>query len=213
MYQDSDNKDYKNGRVFVFDDKLEFDDDLKHQLEGSFAYSFEGCTTIAALVNPGVLTAEKKCKPDGTHYILVRRATFSEQRELSASDDEDDEDIMVRKGAAGADADEVAIEGLITRSDVHKTLAFFIDIEPEPEDFASMQEYTALMSRYRDQIEAGNRILQTYGRQITVQSLSNMRKVYYSFTNDPRYLDRSLWVGTVTSVLSEAWHGIGPWQR
>jgi hypothetical protein len=69
------------------------------------------------------------------------------------------------------------------------------------------------MDQYRDQIEAGKLTLRAYGEQIKIKTLSNMQEVYYSFTNDPRYLDRALWVYVVTSVLSEAWHGVGPWRR
>jgi hypothetical protein len=129
------------------------------------------------------------------------------------ANNDDDEEIAVEEGTAGADAAAIAMDGPVARSDVHRVLAFFIEIEPEPEDVDSAEEYAALMDQYRDQIEAGKLTLRAYGEQIKIKTLSNMQEVYYSFTNDPRYLDRALWVYVVTSVLSEAWHGVGPWRR
>jgi hypothetical protein len=76
VHQDGDNTDYKDGRLFVFDDRLGFDDDVKYQLEATLDYPFEDRTTFRGSVEPSVLTAEKKRKPDGSHYILVRKATF-----------------------------------------------------------------------------------------------------------------------------------------
>jgi hypothetical protein len=105
------------------------------------------------------------------------------------------------------------VKGPVTRADVHRILAFFIDIEPEPDEIGSVEEYDALMERHHDRIEAGNRTLRAYGEQIEVKTLSNMQEVYYSFTNDPRYLERSLWVAVITSTLRRAWDGVGPWRR
>lgn len=78
MHQDSDNEDYKAGRFFVFDDELRFSNEIKYQLESTLNHLFDQRTTFGASVNPSILTAEKKTKSDGNHYVLVRKATSSE---------------------------------------------------------------------------------------------------------------------------------------
>jgi len=121
------------------------------------------------------------------------------------------ENIMVEAGHAGANAASVAVDGPITRSDVHQVLAFFVSIEPDPEDVDSIEEYQAYMDHYQNQITEGNHILRAYGEQIREKTLSNMREVYYSFTNDGRYTNEPKNIAVVTTVLTRAWNGIGPW--
>ena len=137
MHRDSDNKDYNENRLYVFDDKLNFSDHIKHDIVATLDYLPGVRTTFGVSVEPSTLTAEKKRKPDGTNYVLVRKAVFSEERKLFSNDDEDDNEILVNDGEAGANADDVVVDGPITRADVHQVLAFFLDIEPEPDEIRS----------------------------------------------------------------------------
>ena len=89
MRQDSENEDYKAGRFFVFDDRLRLSDSVKYQLECSLDYPFNQRTTFGASVTPFFFTAERKTKPSGNHYVLIRKATPFEEREISDSDDDD----------------------------------------------------------------------------------------------------------------------------
>jgi restriction system protein len=92
MRHDSENEDYKASRYFVFDDRLRFSDGVKHQLETTLDYPFDQRTTFGASVTPSTLTAEKKTKPDGIPYVLIRKATPAEKRDLFGNDDDDDDD-------------------------------------------------------------------------------------------------------------------------
>lgn len=213
MHRDSDNADYKDGNLVVFDDRLGFTNEIKHLLESTMILPTDGRETFVASVEPSVLTVEKKWKPDGNYYFLVRKATFSEERELFPDEDEDDEEIGVPEGVAGRDAGAVVVSGPVTRSDVHQALAFLIDIEPDPDEIESAEEYERIMEEYHDQIEARYRTLRTYAEQIENKTLDSMQEVYYSFTNDPRYVQEPLWTSIVTGALSSAWDGVGPWRR
>jgi hypothetical protein len=95
---DSDNEDYKADRLFVFDDRLRFSDTVKYQIESVLDYPFDRKTTFGASVAPSTLTAEKKIKPDGSHYVLIRTATSSEKRELFGSDEADSVDEETAPG-------------------------------------------------------------------------------------------------------------------
>ena len=143
MHRDSDNADYKDGNLVVFDDRLGFTNEIKHLLELTMILPTDGRETFVASVEPSVLTVEKKWKPDGNYYFLVRKATFSEERELFPDEDEDDEEIGVPEGVAGRDAGAVVVSGPVTRSDVHQALAFLIDIEPDPDEIEFAEEYRA----------------------------------------------------------------------
>jgi hypothetical protein len=124
----------------------------------------------------------------------------------------EDEKIAVEAGAAGADAATVIINGPVTRTDVHRILAFFIDVEPEPDEVCSSEVYDTLMDSYRERIERSNGVLRAYAEQIEHKTLSNMQKVYYSFTNDPRYLGRAFRISVVAAVLNDTWDGVGEWR-
>lgn len=107
MRQESDDEDYKANRFFVFDDRLSFSDSVKHQLESTLDYPFDQRTTFGTSVAPSTLTAEKKTTPDGSRYILIRKATLSEKRDLFGSDDiDDDDDHVGEKRAASRAIDE-----------------------------------------------------------------------------------------------------------
>lgn len=92
MRQDSENEDYKANRYFVFDDTLGFSNSIKSQLESTLDYPFDRQMTFGASVRPSTLTAERKTKPDGSSYVLIRKATFPETHDLLGNDDEYDHD-------------------------------------------------------------------------------------------------------------------------
>lgn len=92
MRQDSENEDYRANRFFVFDDTLGFPDSIKCQLESTLDHPFDQQMTFVASVRPSTLTAERKTKPDGRFYVLIRKATFSETRDFLENDDGYDHD-------------------------------------------------------------------------------------------------------------------------
>lgn len=76
MKRDEDNEDYKAGHLFVFEDSLELDSQLKHMIEASsLDFLPNDIKSFATSAHSFALTAEKKVKPDGSRYVLVRKAT------------------------------------------------------------------------------------------------------------------------------------------
>lgn len=103
--------------------------------------------------------------------------------------------------------------GAITEDDVHKALAFFIAIEPDPATTDSLEAWEAALAPYAAMIETANAMIRLYAEDMQPASLEEMRRRYFRFTNDERYLDTSLTSAVVTSVLQKAWDGVGPWRR
>jgi hypothetical protein len=102
----------------------------------------------------------------------------------------------------------------VTHDDVHQALAFLIALEPdEDDDVDSDDEYEATLEAFREEEQAALRTLRLFAEQAQPQSLEAMQATYYSFTNDPRYLETSQVSGVVTTALSQAWDGVGPWTR
>lgn len=99
----------------------------------------------------------------------------------------------------------------VRASDVYASLDALVRIEPD--DAGSRGEYEAAMAPHRERIHTAMWILRRYAEQIEPQSLEAMRREYYMFTNDPRYLRTPLVSSVVTSALTEAWDGVGPWRR
>lgn len=87
MEQNYSNENYQANRVFMFDSKLAFSEGIKCQIASLLDYPFEQQTTFAASVSPSTLIAENKVKIDGSRYILIRKATGSEKRDLFDSGD------------------------------------------------------------------------------------------------------------------------------
>lgn len=102
---------------------------------------------------------------------------------------------------------------MITADQVHEALALFVAIEPDPATAGSREEWEAALAPYATRIEEANRLLRRYAEEMQPTSLEEMQDEYYGFANDHRYLDRSLTVAVVTSVLQQAWDGVGPWRK
>ena len=93
MTSDADNEDHKAGCYIVFDDKLGFSDEIKHWLESTaFDRLPHRVETFLASTTPEALTAEKKTKPDGSEYVLVREATDQEKRTWDSEEEGGDDD-------------------------------------------------------------------------------------------------------------------------
>ena len=102
---------------------------------------------------------------------------------------------------------------MVTADQVHEALAFFVAIEPDPVTTGSREEWEAALTPHTAKIEAANRLIRRYAEEMQPASLEEMQDEYYQFTSDDRYLDRSLTVAVVTSVLQQAWDGVGPWRK
>jgi hypothetical protein len=99
--------------------------------------------------------------------------------------------------------------------DVHEALEYLIAIEPHPDDDAidTSEDYEAYMAQFQHDITRAMVTLRAFAAQRQPQDLTAMRKTYYGFTNDNRYLETEEIAGVVRSALSEAWDGIGPWRK
>lgn len=103
--------------------------------------------------------------------------------------------------------------GLITENDVHEALAFFIAIEPDPATIASREEWEAALAPHATGIKTANTVIRRYAEEMQPATLEQMQDHYYEFTSNRRYLDTSLKVAVVTSVLQTAWDRVGPWRK
>jgi hypothetical protein len=104
--------------------------------------------------------------------------------------------------------------GKITTDDVHQALAFLIAIEPhEADDIDSDEDYEAAPEAFRDEADVATLTLRRFAEQAQPQSLEEMQASYYRFTNDPRYLETVAMSAVVTSALTQAWDGVGPWRQ
>jgi len=103
----------------------------------------------------------------------------------------------------------------VYEDDVHQALAFLIAIEPDPDDddIESCEDYEAYMAQVQPDITRAMATLRGFAAQGQPQTLGEMQKAYYEFTNDGRYLKTAVMSGVVTSALRDAWDGVGPWRR
>lgn len=99
---------------------------------------------------------------------------------------------------------------VVDDDDVHAALLFLIAIEADADN---MEAYRAAMAPYEPQITQATATLRAYARQAEPQDLETLRRLYYAFTDDPRYLTSGRVSSIVTSALDQAWHGVGGWQR
>lgn len=100
----------------------------------------------------------------------------------------------------------------LTDDDVRAALDFLIAVEPEPEP-GDRTEYEARTRRFAPDIARAELVLTGYARQLGPFGLAAMRRAYYGFTNDPRYLASGRVSSIVTSALNAAWADVGSWRR
>lgn len=198
-------KDFLEENYFVFKDELKLSNVDKSMIEGSVLdHLTEDKTTFAVSIGDfSLLTAEKKTYPNGTKYVLIRKSSQKEKNDFYQNDDEDEEISYVNP----------AFPDSITREDVHKALQFLLAVEPEEGEVNSQGEYELATAEYKEQIDMAMNTIKEFAKQIEPKTLENMRDIYYSFTNDPDYLQTSASSSVVTYAINNSWHGIGPWQK
>lgn len=102
----------------------------------------------------------------------------------------------------------------VTDEDVHHALAHLVAVEQDRNSFSSAAAYRTAMAPHAESTHAAMSLLRTYAEQMQPAELNAMQACYIGFSNDPRYLgDDVTALGVVTSALSAAWNGIGPWSR
>jgi hypothetical protein len=100
----------------------------------------------------------------------------------------------------------------LTEEDVRLALDFLVAIEPDPPP-ATLEDYKAALAPFRQEIARAEWTLRNFAAQGQPTSIERMRADYYGFTNDQRYLRSPKVSSVVTSALSVAWDGVGPWRR
>ena len=95
--------------------------------------------------------------------------------------------------------------------DVRKALDFLIAVEPTGVE--AQEEYRAAVAPYLSQVDAAMATLRGFAEQTEPLTLEELQRAYYGLTNDPRYLVSPTVSSVVTSVLQQAWNGVGPWRN
>ena len=105
-----------------------------------------------------------------------------------------------------------APEHALTEDHVREALDFLVAIEPDPPS-DTREQYLAAVAPPLQESAAALATLRRFAKQAWPMTLEQMQALYYRFTRDTRYMRSAVACSVVTTVLNQAWNGVGPWQR
>lgn len=99
----------------------------------------------------------------------------------------------------------------VTLHDVEVALDFLISIEPD-DDEQYEQNLEKAMQYYSVELATADKIIKTFGTQITPRTVDEMQKHFYSFSNNPKYRYSAATIIVVRDALSRNWRGLNNWE-
>jgi hypothetical protein len=100
---------------------------------------------------------------------------------------------------------------LILATDAVGALKFLVEIEPDPNDCETLEEYHKIIQSFEPSVSAAKRTLRRFAEDLEASTVEDMRKAYYVMLE--QYQDNSFAAGIAGSYLSEAMHGIAGWEK